>query len=82
MVKKNEIAMVEIDIYLWKMRWCRGLRTLEECRRNAGETVMLEKWTVPVQICVWKEREEDVCGKKEGNEGRGKMGIFGVCGKK
>ena len=31
---------------------------------------------------MWKEREEDVCEKKEGNGKRGKMEIFGVCEKK
>ena len=39
-------------------------------------------WRGPVVICVWEEREEDVCGKKEGNERMGNLGIFGVCGKK
>ena len=40
------------------------------CKRNLEGSV------------VWKEREEDVCGKKEGDRERGKMEIFGVCGKK
>ena len=31
---------------------------------------------------VWKEREKDVCEKKEENGERGKMEIFGVCGNK
>ena len=30
----------------------------------------------------WREREEDVCGKKEGNGEMGKMGTLPVCGKK
>ena len=37
-------------------------------------------------VCVWREREEAVCGKKERGKWEnglmGKIGIFGVCGKK
>ena len=43
-----------------------------ECRKNARETKMPEMWKGPVVICVWEEREEDVCGKKEGNGEMGK----------
>ncbi|RWR83604.1 putative glutathione S-transferase parA [Cinnamomum micranthum f. kanehirae] len=34
MGKKNEMVMEEKNIYLWKMRWCRGLGMPEECRRD------------------------------------------------
>ena len=49
--------------------------TLEECRRDQ-DTGEVEG------SVVWKERKEDVCGKKDGNGEMGKIGIFGVCGKK
>ena len=28
------MVIVERNIYLWNMRWCRELGTLEECRRD------------------------------------------------
>ncbi|RWR95110.1 pentatricopeptide repeat-containing-like protein [Cinnamomum micranthum f. kanehirae] len=70
MVKKNEMVMVERNIYLWKMRWCKGLGTPEECRRDqdAGD---MEKSGCDLCVgrkgrgCVWEER-----GKwKDGFEG-------------
>ena len=43
---------------------------------------MPKTWRCPVVIGVWEKREEDVCGKKEGNGTMGNLGIFGVCGNK
>lgn len=63
---ENEMIMIEINIYLWKMRWYRELGTPKEHQRNAGETEMSDTWRGPIVICVWKERENDVCGKKRG----------------
>lgn len=73
--------------YLWKgrgdgveERW--RDRDTGEVENNAGGTETPEKWRTTVSICVWREMEEDVCVKKEGNGEMGKMGIFGVCGNK
>ena len=61
MWKKNEMVIVERNIYLWKMRWCRGLETQDECQsdRDAGD-VEMSGCDLCVgrkgRGCVWVER--------------------------